>query len=182
MKQWIIDFHTHPFRDEKYNICAHKSCMEMNADTTLKLMDELDVEVICGSVIRRIKEEDHPWELMRELNDEALALRDYYGDRYVPGFHVHPDFVRESCEEIERMHRLGVNLVGELVPYCHGWRDYSCKGFSEILDLCDQYGMFQISGEDINTPRQSFIIRAMENPMFKNLIDATWKLIEHEKQ
>ena len=41
--------------------------------------------------------------------------------------------------------------------------------------------MFQISGEDINSPRQSFIIRAMENPMFANLIDATWKLIEHEK-
>ena len=48
--------------------------------------------------------------------------------------------------------------------------------------LCDQYGMFQISGEDINTPRQSFVIHAMENPMFQNLIDATWKLIEHEKQ
>ncbi len=46
--------------------------------------------------------------------------------------------------------------------------------------LCDQYGMFQISGEDINTPRQSFVIKAMENPMFQNLIDATWKLIEHE--
>ncbi len=51
-----------------------------------------------------------------------------------------------------------------------------------LRGLCDQYGMFQISGEDINTPRQSFIIRAMENPMFKNLIEATWKLIEHEKQ
>ena len=51
-----------------------------------------------------------------------------------------------------------------------------------LRGLCDQYGMFQISGEDINTPRQSFIIKAMENPMFQNLIDATWKLIEHEKQ
>ena len=50
-----------------------------------------------------------------------------------------------------------------------------------LRNLCDQYGMFQISGEDINTPRQSFIIKAMENPMFQNLIDATWKLIEHEK-
>ena len=50
-----------------------------------------------------------------------------------------------------------------------------------LRGLCDQYGMFQISGEDINTPRQSFIIKAMENPMFQNLIDATWKLIEHEK-
>ncbi|MBQ8768414.1 MAG: PHP domain-containing protein [Oscillospiraceae bacterium] len=49
-----------------------------------------------------------------------------------------------------------------------------------LRGLCDQYGMFQISGEDINSPRQSFVIKAMENPMFKNLIDATWKLIEHE--
>ena len=52
----------------------------------------------------------------------------------------------------------------------------------KLRGLCDRYGMFQISGEDINSPRQSFIIRAMENPMFQNLIDATWKLIEHEKQ
>ena len=51
-----------------------------------------------------------------------------------------------------------------------------------LRGLCDSYGMFQISGEDINTPRQSFIIKAMENPMFKNLIDATWKLIEHENR
>ena len=51
-----------------------------------------------------------------------------------------------------------------------------------LRGLCDSYGMFQISGEDINTPRQSFIIKAMENPLFQNLIEATWKLIEHEKQ
>lgn len=51
-----------------------------------------------------------------------------------------------------------------------------------LRSLCDAYGMFQISGEDINSPRQSFIIKAMENPMFANLIDATWKLIEHENQ
>ena len=51
-----------------------------------------------------------------------------------------------------------------------------------LRGLCDTYGMFQISGEDINTPRQSFIIKAMENPIFQNLIDATWKLIEHENK
>lgn len=53
---------------------------------------------------------------------------------------------------------------------------------ARLRKLCDDYGMFQISGEDINSPRQSFVIKAMENPMFKNLIDATWKLIEHENQ
>jgi hypothetical protein len=51
-----------------------------------------------------------------------------------------------------------------------------------LRGLCEQHGMFQISGEDINSPRQSFIIKAMENPMFQNLIDATWKLIEHESK
>ena len=46
--------------------------------------------------------------------------------------------------------------------------------------LCETYGMFQVSGEDVNSPRQSFVIRAMEDPKFKNLIDATWVLIRHE--
>ena len=51
-----------------------------------------------------------------------------------------------------------------------------------LRGLCDSFGMFQISGEDINSPRQSFVIKAMENPMFANLIEATWKLIEHENK
>lgn len=53
---------------------------------------------------------------------------------------------------------------------------------TRVRALCNKYGMFQISGEDINSPRQSFVIRAMENPLFSNLIDATWKLIEHENK
>ena len=40
--------------------------------------------------------------------------------------------------------------------------------------------LFQVSGEDINSPRQSFVIRAMEDPRFQNLIDAAWRLIDHE--
>jgi len=50
-----------------------------------------------------------------------------------------------------------------------------------LRGLCEKHGMFQVSGEDINSPRQSFVIRAMEDPRFANLIDATWRLIEHEK-
>ena len=52
---------------------------------------------------------------------------------------------------------------------------------TRLRRLCDETGLFQVSGEDINSPRQSFVIKAMENPLFANLIDATWKLIEHEK-
>ena len=46
--------------------------------------------------------------------------------------------------------------------------------------LCDKYGFFQISGEDINTPRQNFICMAQRAPEFSNLQDAAWALIGHE--
>ena len=47
--------------------------------------------------------------------------------------------------------------------------------------LCDRHGLFQISGEDINQPRQKFICEAMRDPFFANLYDAAWALIGHER-
>jgi len=51
-----------------------------------------------------------------------------------------------------------------------------------IMDLCKNNGFFQISGEDINSPRQSFICKAMDDPMFAHLTDATYALIRHEEE
>lgn len=50
-----------------------------------------------------------------------------------------------------------------------------------VRSLCDEYGFFQISGEDINSPRQSFICTAQRDPEYNNLRDAAWALIGHEK-
>lgn len=50
-----------------------------------------------------------------------------------------------------------------------------------LKSLCATHGFFEISGEDINSPRQQFICTALKNDEFKNLIDATWALIGHEK-
>ena len=52
---------------------------------------------------------------------------------------------------------------------------------ARIKALCDEHQFFQISGEDINSPRQSFVCEAQRSPEFSNLIDATWALIGHEK-
>ena len=49
-----------------------------------------------------------------------------------------------------------------------------------VMALCEEKGFFQISGEDINSPRQSFICKAYEDPKFAHLIDAAFKLIEYE--
>ena len=46
--------------------------------------------------------------------------------------------------------------------------------------LCEKHGLFQISGEDINQPRQSFVCEAQRDPEFANLYEATWALIAHE--
>ena len=51
---------------------------------------------------------------------------------------------------------------------------------ARIRELAERHGFIQVSGEDINSPRQSFVIRAMDNPAFSNLIESTWKLIDHE--
>ena len=51
---------------------------------------------------------------------------------------------------------------------------------SRVMKLCDQHRLFQISGEDINSPRQSFICRAMEDVSFSHLTKATYALIGHE--
>ncbi|HHV80638.1 TPA: PHP domain-containing protein [bacterium] len=49
-----------------------------------------------------------------------------------------------------------------------------------VKALCDRFGLFQISGEDINSPRQSFICEKLKLEEFRNLIDSTWALIGHE--
>lgn len=49
-----------------------------------------------------------------------------------------------------------------------------------LIGLCEKNGLFQISGEDINTPRQSFICPALDNPRYRHLSVSTWALIGHE--
>ena len=51
---------------------------------------------------------------------------------------------------------------------------------ARLRALCEKYSLFQISGEDINSPRQSFVCEAQRAPEFSNLFDATWALIAHE--
>ena len=49
-----------------------------------------------------------------------------------------------------------------------------------LAKLCEENGMFEISGEDVNSPRQKFACAALALPEYSHLIDATWALIGHE--
>lgn len=137
----IIDFHTHPFDDLNTNICNYRDHIPMDSDTTVSYLKGMGISKICGSVVSWDAYGKADFDAIKFRNDKALELKEKYEGFYVPGFHVHPFFVKESLEEIERMHKKGVNLIGELVPYWDGWSDYSCKEFDEILDLADNYNM-----------------------------------------
>lgn len=56
----------------------------------------------------------------------------------------------------------------------------TAEQLDRLTKLCEDNGFFQISGEDINSPRQSFRCKALDNPAFGHLIDATYTLIGYE--
>lgn len=147
----IIDFHTHPFITPNQNICSNKEYCNMSVEGTKKLFDKLGVSTICGSVLDTKSEFPNAWAKLKACNDTAIELKAIYGDFYVPGFHIHPDYVEESLAEMERMDKLGIKLIGELCPYLSDWNDYSCEGFSVLLDEAERRDMivsFHSMGED----------------------------------
>lgn len=52
---------------------------------------------------------------------------------------------------------------------------------ARLIGMCHDRGLFEISGEDINSPRQSFICPALADPAYAHLRKATYALIGHEK-
>ncbi len=137
----IIDFHMHPFLDGAGNICVHDGVLSLRTEQIEEQMRSLGISHICGSVIRKNTGEANDWERLKRCNEDALALRERLGDFYIPGFHVHPDFIEESVREIERMHKEGVRLLGELVPYSSGWSENAAEGLSVLLDEAEKYDM-----------------------------------------
>lgn len=136
----VIDFHTHPFRTLGNCLNFYPEMTDLDAAGMRAQLEKAGIGKICGSVLEKGFVLDG-FDSIRRLNREALALWEQLGDFYVPGFHIHPAFPRESCEEIEYMHSRGVKLVGELVPYMHGWGDFAEKNWMEIMDTAEQYGM-----------------------------------------
>ncbi len=56
----------------------------------------------------------------------------------------------------------------------------TAEQLKELQELCRKYELFEISGEDINSPRQKFECVALAKPEYSHLIESTWALIGHE--
>lgn len=82
------------------------------------------------------------------------------------------DYLDELMEELKAQGVMGVTYMPS--------RNTKAQ-LTRLQGLIRSHGFTEISGEDINSPRQSFICEQLAEPQFSHLIDATWKLIEREK-
>ena len=117
---------------------------------------------------------------------EALALAERVG---AISAYAYLGDVGDSVTGDKRAQKFEDDYLDELVPYLKqlGYRAITYMPsrntraqLDRVRALCDKYDLFQISGEDINSPRQSFVCEAQRDPAFSNLYDATWALIAHE--
>lgn len=116
-------------------------------------------------------------ELSKDI--EAIACYAYLGDvtDSVTGDKAAQEFEDSYLDQLfDFLDEKGINAV-TYMPARN-----TPEQIARLKKLCVEHNKFQISGEDINSPRQDFICYAMENPEFANLIDSTWALIAHEKE
>ncbi len=140
----IIDFHTHP---------AYNTTKQYGYDMTDTLfVEELSragITMACGSAIEMdiMSGNINYGECIRKLNMLSWEYAEKYPEFFVPGIHIHPDFVEDSIDEILHYSQKGLKLVGELVPYLMGGcvdadgNVFCSKGFMELFDLCNQLGL-----------------------------------------
>ena len=136
----IIDFHTHPFSSDRFNICHYHADYDMREEDIKADLVPMGISKIAGSVIV-YREPVESFDKVKLCNDEALEIAKRLDGYYVPGFHVHPDYVEESIEEIRKMSKNGVKLIGELVPYLQGWKTYNEEGLFPILEEAARHSM-----------------------------------------
>ncbi len=82
------------------------------------------------------------------------------------------DYLEELFAEIKK---IGFKAVTYMPPR------NTAQQLQRVQKLCQDYHLMEISGVDINQPRQSFNCPQILNPSFRHLIDMTWALIAHEK-
>lgn len=136
----IIDFHCHPGYD--FHLGNHGVAIDprrfrhdLMANGITKCCGSIIDRAMCGRPVSEYEQ------LIPALNNRALAMRELWGDFYVPGIHVHPAFVELSCHEIERCHANGVRLIGELVPYMMGWSVCTSPEFLTIMECAAAHEM-----------------------------------------
>lgn len=145
----IFDFHLHP----GYNFHNDELGYEITPEIFVKGLRDAGVTRCAGSFIAKeyfYRPFDAQPLIMVEMNKKCFDFYQNYPDLIVPGIHIHPDFPEASAQEIEKYGKMGVKLIGELVPYAMGWScGYNCPAMHDLLMIAKQYNMI-FSGHPTN--------------------------------
>lgn len=128
----IIDFHTHPFLEEKENMCFYPGTVSESVDFLFD-MERAGISRFAGTVLDK---SDKGIDGIIASNRRACELYGLWGEKYIPGIHIHPDYLDESEREIAIARERGVRLIGELVQYMHSYR-FDHPKMNELLSLLD---------------------------------------------
>lgn len=107
----------------------------------------------------------------------AIATYAYLGDVSASptGDKKAEKFEDEFLDELfEAMEAKGLRAVTYMPP-----RNTPAQ-LARVHDLAQRHGMLEISGVDINQPRQRFNCPELRRPEFEDLNEATWALVAHE--
>lgn len=136
-----------------------------------------------GSLVEKIyidadEECPHITEFIQLAKDlGAISAYAYLGDvgDSVTGDKKAQHFEDSYLDELmEILHKLGFNAI-TYMPSRN-----TKEQLENVINYCNKYQFFQISGEDINSPRQSFICKALSDPSYQHLKISTYALIGHE--
>ena len=154
----IVDAHCHPIDDNlersKFNAYGSPACTKDFFDD----MKNSGLDFCAGSVIRPEKEPES-FAPFAETNASGFKLQEKYSDFYQVGIRINPLFVKESIAELEKYHKLGVNWVGELVPYMSGYTSVSTPECLEVLAAARDLGMVV----NIHSPQTEDLEKLMKN-------------------
>ncbi len=78
-------------------------------------------------------------------------------------------------ELVEYLAELGFPAVTFMPPR------NTAQQLERISQLADAHGLIEVSGVDINQPRQSFSCPELAEPRFAHLNDSTWAMVAHEE-
>jgi predicted TIM-barrel fold metal-dependent hydrolase len=154
----IIDMHVHPFLCGEDNTALRRYGGPETPEDFVSELRRAGISMACGSVIRPVSGAD--FGELRAMNDVAVEFSRRFPDFFIPGIHIHSGHIEESCREIERMNKIGVRLVGELVPYMMGYSVYATREAFPIYELIEEYGMIlsihPTNDEDIENIMREF--------------------------
>lgn len=135
----IIDFHTHPFIFGDDNIKRYKDTADSLDAVIWEDKLRAGINIICGAVIHVT--EKTSLENMLVSNAHAIQLAKEHPDEYVPGILINPNFIAESCAEIDKARAAGTYLIGESNPRRMDFKAYSEPACIEILEYGAKFGM-----------------------------------------